>query len=253
MIKVLFCALNEEQSLKKFLLDLTYELQIIKNKSNYDFEIIACLDGTTDNSLELIEASAKLCNIRTLDLQNKTGLGNAYKRLFLDVIQNSHPDDIIITLDADNTHNPNQIHAMVEYLQEHTLDVLVASRFCNNSVMNDFPLYRKFISKTTALLLKNIFRTKKINHQYLEDFTSGYRAYKASKIIELHQIKGEKFISEPEFTYTCEFLIRLSRIGAKIDETPISYDYGKKVGKSKLSIIRNFWRLLVLLIKLIRI
>jgi len=252
MIKVLFCALNEEESLKKFLVDLTHEMQLIKDKNGYDFEIISCLDGSKDNSFELIEATSQFCNIRTLPLKSKKGLGNAYKRLFEDVVRNSNDEDIIVTLDADNTHNPNQIHEMIEYLKEHDLDVLIASRFCNNSVMNDFPLYRKFISKTTAFLLKKLFRTEKVNHEFLEDFTSGYRLYKAGKIIDLNRKLGNKFISEPEFTYTCEFLIKLARIEAKIDEIPISYDYGKKIGKSKLSIIRNFWRLIVLLFKLIK-
>lgn len=253
MIKVLFCALNEEENLKKFLVDLTHELQAIKNKNGYNFEIIACIDGTTDNSIELIEATAKFCNIKALPLTKEKGLGRAYKRLFKEVISNSHVDDIIITLDADNTHNPTQMYEMVEYLKEHDLDILIASRFCKNSVMSDFPLYRKFISKATALLLKGIFRIKRINYTDLKDFTSGFRLYKAGKIMELYKIKGDKFISEPEFTYTCEFLIKLSRIGAKIDELPISYDYGNKIGKSKLSILRNFWRLIVLLLKLIKI
>lgn len=250
MIKVLFCALNEEENLKKFLVDLTHEMQTLKEKNGYDFEIIACLDGTTDNSVDLIEATSKFCNIRILPLSNQKGLGRAYKRLFEDVLNNCREEDLVVTLDADNTHNPNQIHEMVQYLKEHELDLLIASRFCNNSVMNDFPLYRKFISKTTAKLLRNLFRTKKINDKYLGDFTSGYRLYKTDKIIELKNKMGNKFISEPEFTYTCEFLIKLARIGAKIDEIPISYDYGKKMGKSKLSIIKNFWRLMVLLTKL---
>ncbi|MBL6665006.1 MAG: glycosyltransferase [Rickettsiales bacterium] len=250
MIKVLFCALNEEKSLKKFLVDLTHEMQVIKNKNNNDFEIIACLDGTIDNSRELIEANAKFCNIKILPLTNQKGLGRAYKRLFENAIANSSEEDTIVTLDADNTHNPNQIQEMIAHLKEHDLDILIASRFCNTSAMNDFPLYRKFISKTTAFLLKKLFRTKKINADYLRDFTSGYRAYKAGKIIELKNKIGNDFISEPEFTYTCEFLIKLARINAKIDEIPISYDYGKKVGKSKLSIIRNFWRLIILLFKL---
>jgi len=58
------------------------------------------------------------------------------------------------------------------------------------------------------------------------------------------------FITEPEFTYTCEFAIKLSRLESRFDEIAIYYEYGKKIGASKLRIMRNFWRLMLLLFKL---
>jgi hypothetical protein len=58
------------------------------------------------------------------------------------------------------------------------------------------------------------------------------------------------FITEPEFTYTCELLIKMARLGSRLDEIPIFYDYGNKIGKSKLRVGRNFWRLLVMLKRL---
>jgi dolichol-phosphate mannosyltransferase len=91
---------------------------------------------------------------------------------------------------------------------------------------------------------------KKISGEKLQDFTSGYRLYKVGKLKKLFEIKKDQFICEPEFTYTCELLIKLSRINCRIDEIAISYDYGKKIGVSKLRIFRNFCRLMILLVKL---
>ncbi len=246
MIKIIFCAFNEERSLKKLLVDISHEMQSL----NTDFEIIACIDGTTDNSIDLLEAFKKFHQVKILPPQNSRGLGLAYKRIFLDVVSNCADDDLVISLDADNTHKPEQISEMLEHFKKNNLDVLVASRFCDKSVMAEFPLYRKFISKFTSILLQNLFSVRRISGEKLQDFTSGYRIYKVKKLKKLFALQKNDFICEPEFTYTCELLIKLSRIDCRIDEIPISYDYGKKVGASKLRIIRNFYRLIILLIRL---
>lgn len=247
MIKILLCCLNEEKNLPKVFDNLFSELKNLGEK----FEVFMCIDGTIDRSPSIIAEFQKNHRITILPKKNQRGLGLAYKRLFLEVIKNSNDDDLIISLDADNTHNPQQISSMINHFRSNSLDFLVASRFCGNSVMSDFPLHRQLISKSTSLLLQTIFSIKKISGQKLQDYSSGYRIYKAEKLKKLYQEQGEKFITEPEFTYTCELLIKLARIGSRLDEIPIFYDYGKKVGKSKLRIGRNFWRLLIMLKTLI--
>ena len=252
MIKIIFCALNEEESLKKLLINISHEMQVVQR----DFEIIACLDGSTDKSFELLTAFSKFHPVKILPLRNERGLGLAFKRIFLDVIENSSHEatgeDIVISLDADNTHNPAQIPEMLARFEANNLDLLVASRFCNQSVMADFPFYRKLISKSISVLLQILFSVKKISGKKLQDFTSGYRIYKVQKLKELYAKEKNNFITEPEFTYTCELLIKLSRVNSRIDEIAISYDYGQKLGESKLRIMRNFWRLIILLTKLLR-
>ncbi len=239
--------MDEAQNLKKFLVNVSHEMQVLQ----HDFEIIACLDGSKDESFNLLTDFSKFHPIKILPLKNERGLGLAFKRLFLDVIENSADEDLVISLDADNTHNPEQIFEMLEHFKKNNLDLLVASRFCSTSVMDDFPLRRKLISKSISLLLQNLFLVKKISGKKLQDFTSGYRIYKVEKLKKLFALEKNQFITEPEFTYTCELLIKLARIDCRIDEIAISYDYGKKLGVSKLRITRNFWRLLVLLRKLL--
>ncbi len=241
MLKIIFCAFNEAENLGKFLVNLNHELNILGE----DFEIISCLDGSNDASSRILTDF----NVKILPQKNVRGLGLAYKRLFDEMIDSCRDEDLIISLDADNTHNPNQIPQMLEHFKENNLDVLIASRFLNLSIMKAFPWHRKFISKTTSLLLQNLFSIKRINGEKLQDYTSGYRIYSAKKLKELFATKKNKFITEPEFTYTCELLINLSRVNSRFDEIEISYDYSEKLGKSKLRIMRNFWRLIVLLTK----
>lgn len=248
MIKIIFCAFNEEQSLKKLLVNLTHELE----SAEKSFEIVVCLDGTTDNSPELLEEFQKFHPIKILPLKNERGLGLAYKRIFLDIIANSDDNDLVVSLDADNTHDVEQIPQMIQYVVENNLDVLVASRFVDKSVMADFPKYRRTMSKAISLTLQTLFPIRKINGKKLQDYTSGYRVYRVRKLRELFDLKKDEFITEPEFTYTCELLIKLSRVKSRIDEIAISYDYGQKIGASKLRIFRNFRRLVLLIFKLLK-
>jgi len=245
MIKIFLCCYNEAENLKKLLADLEREMQLVKR----DFELFFCLDGTTDDSIAVIKQFSNL-KITILPQINQRGLGLAYKRLFLEAAKNFSDEDLLITFDADNSHNPKQIHEMLAHFEKNSLDFLVASRFCNNSAMDDFPLYRQLISKSTSLILQIFFPIKKISGKNLQDYTSGYRIYRAKIIKELFAKEKNNFISEPEFTYTCELLIKLSRLKIRLDEIAISYEYGKKIGVSKLRIMRNFRRLLIMIFHL---
>mgnify|MGYP000452758714 CR=1 FL=1 len=243
MIKIALCAFNETQSLEKLLTNISHELQNLKE----NFEIIICLDGTTDNSAEIIK---KFNSTSILPLRNERGLGLAFKRVFLEIIKNSTDEDLVISLDADNTHDARQFTQMLKYFNDNNLDILVASRFSNKSISKSFPKYRQLISKSVSIVLQTLFPIKKINGLKLQDYTSGYRIYKAKKLKELFKLQQDNFITEPEFTYTCELLIKLSRIDCRIDETAIFYNYDEKIGVSKLRITRNFLRLVALIGKL---
>ena len=245
MIKIILCALNEAENLAELLPNINRELQ----KFTHDYEIILCLDGTSDESYNLILDFQKTYPIKFLEPQNQLGLGFAYKRLFLEVIKNSADDDLIISLDADNTHSPQQIKELIEHYYFTAADLIIASRFCPKSITTGFPLHRKFISKATSIFLQILFPIKTVERAKLKDYSSGYRAYKALKLKELYKTYGDKFIIEKDFIYTCEILLNLQKIHAKFAEIPLIYNYDKKIGKSKLKILQNFRGLLLLILR----
>lgn len=245
MIKIILCALNEAQNLKKLIPDLSRELRNLKQ----DFQIILCIDGSTDESLTLLTDFQKNHPVRILDVINRRGLGPACNRVYSAAIENANNDDLVIYLDSDNTHLPSQLGEMISHFHKNNLDVLTASRFCDKSTMETFPLRRKLISIMASLLLTNLIAIRKISGEKLLDYTSGYRIYRGTKLKKLYEIYGEKFIAEPDFTSTCEIILKLGRINSRIDEIPLIYDYGQKIGKSKFRFFRNSWNLFNLLYK----
>jgi dolichol-phosphate mannosyltransferase len=246
LLKIITCAYNEAENLKKLIADLIINLNILQR----DFEIIFCLDGTTDNSVEVISQFKKDANITILPIENVRGLGNAYKKIFYYIVNNCQKNDLIISLDADNTHNPEQIKDLINYLEINYLDLVIASRFFEKSIISSFPLYRSLISITTSIILQNLFTVRNYKNKKIIDYTSGYRIYRAEIFFELINKYQNQFIIEPEFTYTCELLIKIFRSDFKIDEVPIIYDYDKKIGKSKLNFLKNFQRLIIMIYNL---
>jgi len=247
LIKVILCAYNESKNLKKLLVDLIYELKL----TNKAFEIIFCIDCSNDDSSSIIKEFQDHHPIKIIPQENKRGLGIAYKRIFKYILQeNFNKDDIIISLDADNTHKAEQIIDMIKHFEDNSLDVLIASRFHEKSSVINFPLYRTFISISVATLLNLIFAVKNISKKNIKDYTSGYRIYSSSKLKDLYNKLGDDFILEPEFTYTSELLIKLYQNNARIDEFPIMYDYKSKIGNSKINLLKNFFRLIILITKL---
>jgi dolichol-phosphate mannosyltransferase len=246
LIKIIFCCLNEEENLPTLLAEIKKEMQT----SSLDYQIISCIDGSNDKSEEILSEFFKNNAGYLLKNINQRGLGLSYKRLFLQVIKNSQSDDLIISLDADNTHKPLQIIDMIDHFKKNNLDLLIASRFCDSSFMKDFPLYRKLISLTTSFILTNVFKVRNIENNFIKDYTSGFRIYRTKKLIELYQKLGDNFIEEPEFTYTCELLIKMFMIKSRIDEIAINYDYGKKIGASKLRFFINLKRLMIMILRL---
>jgi len=249
LIKIIICAYNEEQNLQKLLTDLTQQLELLQR----EFEIIFCLDGTNDNSKTIISIFSQKYKITILPESNKRGLGIAYKKAFLHVIYNCDPSDIIVSFDADFSHNPSQLKEMLGIFENKKLDFMVASRFVDKSSMILFPLYRKLISKSISIFLQNIFPIKNNNNQ-IKDYSSGYRIYQNEILQNLHKKIGINFITEKDFTCLIEILIKLNKnkLINNFEEFAIKYEYGNKIGASKLRLFYNFYRLTILSIKLLK-
>jgi dolichol-phosphate mannosyltransferase len=249
LIKIILCAFNEAKNIQKLIPSIIHEFELMQR----EFEIIFCLDCSTDNSVEIIENFKNKCLITILPIDNQRGLGLAYKKAFLHVIFNAKPEDLIISFDADCTHNPSQLKNMIKVFDEKNLDFMVASRFVNSSSIAHFPKYRKLISSSISLFLQSLFPIKNSQNK-IKDYTSGYRIYKNNILQKLYKKLATKFITETDFTCLIEILIKLNqqKLLNNFEEYPIQYEYGEKIGASKLRLSRNFYRLIILSIKLLK-
>jgi dolichol-phosphate mannosyltransferase len=236
MLYIILPCLNESENLKIIIPE-------IQNVLKGDYKILVCYDCSNDNTKEVVE---NFKNTELLEYQKQKGLGIAFKRLFLRAIGQGKNEDIIIGFDADNTHSPEGIKLLLEKINS-GYDVAIQSRFCKESSNVGFSIFRMLISKSISFTMSSFFPVG----EKIKDYTSSYRAYRLSILKTAFEKWQNNFITETEFTYTIETMVKLGNLTKKICETPLQYRYDKKIGKSKLRIIKNGIRFACLFFKLL--
>ncbi len=205
------------------------EIFEVFEKNKIEGEVIVVDDSSPDGTAEVAKKLSKKYAIRLIERKGKLGLGTAYLAGFRDAI--SRKSEIIMSMDADQSHNPKNIPAIIN-LVEKGFDVGIGSRYVQGGGIKNWPLSRKLTSFGANQLAKILLGSK------ANDNTSGFRAYKRSV---LESMDFEKIHSNG-YSFLVELLFRAKSNGYKIGETPIIFS-DRIIGKSKLSSneISNFF------------
>jgi dolichol-phosphate mannosyltransferase len=226
MIYILLPAYNEEKSLDQ----IFKKISEFMNKANAKYKIIICNDGSEDNTLKKIYSYKKKLPIEIINHKMNRGLGETSRDLFEKAAEISDDIDILIRMDCDDTHEPEFIGRMLNKLEE-GYDVVIASRFTKGGGQVGLSNYRKYISLCANLFMKFFFPIKG-----LKEYTSGFRAYRASIIKKAILLYGNNFIQLKGMGFTCtlEKIVKLKLIGARFAESPFVLKYNQKLSHSKM-------------------
>lgn len=226
MIYVLLPAYNEERSFELLIPDI--EKQV--SEEGFDLKIIICNDGSDDNTNEVLDKLGQLYPIEVLTHKINRGLGETSRDLFERAAELAKPDDVIIRLDCDNTHEPRYIARMIKKLDE-GFDVTTASRFQEGGGQSGVTLYRTFISYCAQIFMKVVFGLRG-----QKEFSCGFRAYRAAIIQKAIEVYGNQFIQLKGLGFTCtlEKMVKLKMLGARFSEIGFQLRYDKKTSYSKM-------------------
>ena len=249
MIYIVLPAYNEAPNIK-IILNKLYELWKEKLKK-YQILTVIVNDGSTDSTERLIDDHIVLLGNRSTSFSIKKithkfnkGLGQAIKTGFEYVLKISKDNEILISLDCDNTHPVDLISVMIDKLNSGK-DLIVASRFVNGAKVIGVPINRKILSYGASTIFKIFFPINNI-----KDYTCGYRAYKI-KILKSASENIKPFFSESGFSSMVDILLKLQKFHKNInaEELPIILRYDLKKGKSKMKIMRNIFSTFLLIFK----
>lgn len=177
-------------------------------------------DGTATEVKRLMAEETE--RVFLLERPGKQGLGTAYLAGFDWALGQGY--DYIIEMDADFSHNPNDLPKLYKACAEEGADVAVGSRYCNGVNVVNWPLGRVLMSYFASVYVRMITGME------VRDATAGFVCYRAEvlKTIELDKIHFKGYAFQIEMKYTAVLC------GFKVKEVPIIF-VNRVVGTSKMN------------------
>ena len=207
------------------------------------YEVFVVDDGSRDGTLEIVEQYSKLVPLTVSQHEVNQGLGATIRDGLYLASSTASDNDVVITMDADETHTPGLIVRMVRMIREGH-DVVIASRYCPGARVFGVSLVRRFLSYGASMLFRVVFPTSGVR-----DFTCGYRAYRVSVLRKALETYGDSFVDSGGFQCMVDILLKLRTMDVIFGEVPLLLRYDLKQGESKMRIAKTIRESLVLLIK----
>jgi dolichol-phosphate mannosyltransferase len=190
-----------------------------------DFHILVIDDGSPDGTAAIVKRLMQdefADRLFIVERQGKQGLGTAYICGFRWGLE--HGYDYIFEMDADFSHNPQDLLKLYRALDEENADVAIGSRYVSGVNVVNWPMGRVLMSYFASKYVRTVLGIP------VHDTTAGFVGYrrKVLETIELDKIrfKGYAFQIEMKFTaYKCGFVIK---------EVPIIF-VNRVLGTSKMS------------------
>ncbi|MEW6614144.1 MAG: glycosyltransferase [Thermodesulfobacteriota bacterium] len=208
-ISVIIPTLNEEENIEE-LLQRVKDI-LLKQTTEYNYEIIVVDGGSKDNT----QTKALKCGAIVIQ-QKKPGYGEALKEGF-----NHAKGDILLTMDADFSHDPKFIELLLSH--HHEAELIIASRYIDGGHAN-MPLLRKILS----VVLNKVFTI--ILELPYKDISSGFRLYNKKILREINLTSQGYEILE-------EIIIKTHANAWSVMEIPFHY-YPRKSGKSHVKFFK---------------
>lgn len=198
------------------------------------YELLVVDDNSPDGTGRVLrELQAHEPRLHSIHRRGRLGLGTAHKLAMVFAMQNDY--DILVTMDADWSHNPDDIPRLVEKLKDK--DFVTGSRYMKGGAC-DYHGYRKFVSVAANTAARIILTVP------LHEFTTSFRAYRVSFLRKFNFGK----VQARGYSFFLEIAYRIAQQGGRVGEIPIHFA-DRKHGVSKipqLEIFRGIYRLLSL-------
>jgi len=195
------------------------------------YGVVVVDDGSTDETRAVAAALGRRLPMRVVAHPQNRGLARTIETALGAVLAQAEGGDVIVTMDADNTHPPDLIPHMVEQIRRGA-DLVIASRYAPGGAEEGVPLLRRALSHGIGVLMRLRFGLRGV-----WDYSSGYRAYRAGLLQAAAQRYGARLIESPGFTVMAELLLKLQPFRPRVVEVPLQLRYDRKRGGSKMRVL----------------
>lgn len=202
------------------------------------YDILVIDDGSPDGTGEEVKRLQSIYpeRLHLIERSGKLGLGTAYVTGFKWALE--HTYDYIFEMDADFSHNPDDLPRLLRPVAEGRADMSVGSRYCDGINVVNWPISRILISYCASIYVRTVLGFR------IYDSTAGFVCYsrKVLETIDLDAVKMKGYGFQIELKYTAR------KLGFRIEEVPVVF-VNRKEGTSKMSgsiFGEAFWGVLAL-------
>lgn len=199
-LRVLVCipAFNESKTIG----------DVIQKAKSYVDEVVVYDDGSTDDTYDVSKAAGADAVVRS---PVNNGYGVAIRTLFQAARERNA--DVMVTMDSDGQHNPDQIPDIVKPIIEEGFDIVVGSRFLSLRDTQRVPRYRTIGIKAITRLAQSA------SYNNITDSQNGFRAYSKNALLRMN-------LFESGMPVSTEILLNAKQKNLSLKEVPIEVRYG---------------------------
>jgi dolichol-phosphate mannosyltransferase len=224
VIRFVIPAYNEAENIPNLMADLGPRARELGAR------IIFVDDGSKDGTYEAIQDHRDGLHLAVVRHPVNRGLGTAINSGLRAAIGESQDGDAIVTLEADNTSDLDDLPAMLGKFNQGA-DVVLASVYAPGGRIVGVAGWRLAASKAVSNTFRYAGGLKDIH-----TLSSLYRVYRAGTLRRAAETYGWLLVREPGFAANVELLLKLYNAGAKVAEVPTVNDWGRRLGVSKMNL-----------------
>ena len=208
------------------------------------YDILIIDDGSPDGTADVVKRLQEEFGgrLRLIERSGKQGLGTAYLTGFRWALEQGY--DYIFEMDADFSHNPDDLPKLLEACRDRGADLSIGSRYCNGVSVVNWPIGRILISYFASKYVRTVLGVR------IYDTTAGFKCYtrKVLETIDLDAVKMKGYGFQIEMKYSAY------KLGFKVEEVPVIF-INRQLGTSKMSsgiFGEAFWGVINLRLRKIR-
>ena len=218
-------AFNEAENLPRLLADLEARPKMFPAGSR----LIVVDDGSADRTCEIVRDYCGPLPVELVELGTNQGPGAAFRAGFAAALEGSDDGTLIVTLEADTTSDLDSLPAMLERAS-HGAELVLASVHGGGRMENVSSL-RRLLSSAAGVVVRGALGLD------ARTVSSFFRVYRAGTLRAAISHFGDDLIRERGFACKAELLVKLTHLGARVEEVPVDLDGSRRIGDSSMKIV----------------
>jgi dolichol-phosphate mannosyltransferase len=189
--------------------------------------VIVVDDGSVDATPQLVLDYAGELPVELLRLERNRGPGAAFTAGFRRALEHAPEDALVITMEADTTGDLDALPRMLARATSDADVVLADWKMVNVSAQ------RRLLSAGAGFVVR---RALGVDAKTVSSF---FRVYRAAALRSAFARHGDRLIREQGFACKAEILAKLAAMRMRIVEEPVSLDWSRRQGESKMPVLRT--------------